>query len=345
MRRVLLLTLMCSLSAVADESALEGVMGIESISVKQSFADRRNEILNKKEFSPNSMPPTESGKEKKTAVKSEEVEKPNREKIRGILNSFKGSSRTKSQRDAVKATNRKISVESGENIVLYVSKGSPNRIRTPFSEPIVMANCDQSEMNRECIISVSDEGGVVNFQTIVDRPIGTFITPKEQPEISINLFVQALDSVPPQDVYIDVKDYKPTKRTKKMDELAEKSEKLRLDEYSEWMNDLTISLVNGDIPEGFSEQRVDGHMKCRLTNIETTPGYILNGGKNRVDIYTIANKGMNKVQVNEPECYKKGVRFVFSYPNPVLYPGQTGELFVVRRKIEKETNKRRRLVR
>ncbi|TNC80099.1 MAG: hypothetical protein C9356_15690 [Oleiphilus sp.] len=332
-----------SISVLAEdagtEMSIEGVMGIEQVKTKTSFQAQRNDMLNKArllaaELDDKSKAQQPAGAENVAGATDvdDEADEPF---YNQILNSTATANRSRTDyREALEETNRTLEVESGENLVLYVSKGSPNRIRTPFQDPMSLADCEQSEQNRECIISVSSAGGVVTYQTITARPIGMFITPKDQPEVSINLSIRALDHVPPQDVYIKVKGYEPKTRTKEMDKLAEASDAVKQEKYNKWINDLAIELIHGKVPSGYAEIGSDDAMTCQLDRLMVEPGYILNGAENRIDVYRVVNDSQMTETIVEPQCYSKGVRFIFANPSPQLAPGEEAELFIVRKKPE-----------
>ena len=334
-----LVIVLCAGNLAAEENAVD----IEDISTTEPFLESRAEMLNNK---------TPIVKEVKPRQVKRQVNVPDREMakrketLKEDLNKYISKAALTSSRhqDALDKTNRIIELESGENAVLYLSKGTPNRIRTPFNEPVAVASCVQEGEGRECIVSVSDEGGVVTFQTIKNRPIGMFIVPKNNPETSINLSIRAISSVPPQDVEVKIKGYKEERKSPRLVSEAKRSDGIMQEKYSEWIHALTMDLANGELPRGYNETKIDQHMTCSQKNLDVTPGYILNGDKNRIDVYKVVNNSQAYQKIVEPYCYKKGVRFIFAYPKPQLRQGEEAELFVVRSKHIKKVNQRTRLV-
>lgn len=237
-------------------------------------------------------------------------------------------------------TNQTLDLASGENRILYISKGNLNRIVTPFNHPMVFSSCQKPE----CVDFVQDN--VVFFGTNSERPIGVFITPQNDPSVAISVTMSANNRTNPQEYRIRLKGYHAkSARAQEDKKKAEKFDDLAAGSYYKWIKDLVVTLVKDDqIPPGYSLSGPDKDMLCRQAGLETVPGQLMDGARYRIEVYRVTNP-TSKVQViQESECHRKGVRFIFAWPNPKLMPHKSAELFVVRHKSQPQFDKRPPLV-
>jgi hypothetical protein len=237
-------------------------------------------------------------------------------------------------------SNRVLSLDSGENRILPISLGNFNRFVTPFDDPKVYSTCSETD----CKSFV--ESNVVFFATANKQPRGLFISPSDNPSISISVTVKPDALINPQEYSININNYAPqTEEVVTSDPDAAKDfEGMGQSKYMTWIRKTFDIVARGEIPPGYSVADPDTSMDCRLDGLDTRPGQVLNGARYRIDVYKVTNTENYVQQVSESACFDEGVKFVFTLPNPKVSPGDSLELFVMRTKPKETFNLRPKLV-
>lgn len=246
----------------------------------------------------------------------------------------------KDRMQSVFKSNRALAVDSGENRITQVSLGNFNRFVTPFDDPKVYSTCPESK----CKSFV--ERNVVFFATADKQPRGLFISPSDDPSISISLTVKPDALINPQEYTIELNGYKPDVKTAtEADPVAASDfEGMGQSKYMKWVRETFDILARGEIPPGYTVGDPDHEMTCQLDGLKTSPGQVLNGTRFRIDVYKVLNPASYVQQITESACFEDGVKFVFTLPNPKLSPGDSLELFVMRTKPTPRFNLRPKLV-
>ncbi|KZX73685.1 hypothetical protein A3715_15660 [Oleiphilus sp. HI0009] len=238
---------------------------------------------------------------------------------------------------------RNIRLESGENRILKVSKGQLNRVITPFKNPVIMNSAKENEA------TIFSTGNVIYFGSSSDRPIGVYVTPENDPSVSLSITFDSKAYIKPQEYHIELDGYSPKQREKKKldDEQQEKInnfERIAVSEYNSWIKAFGYDLAMGNIPPGYSVGPVQNNMRCKLDGLSVEPFQKIEGTKFYVDVYKVINKTSKTKVIVDQQCHKNNVKFIMPWPSHMLEAGDKAELFVVNHYVEQEFNKRVRFV-
>ena len=220
-----------------------------------------------------------------------------------------------------------LNVLPGENAILPVSQGHPNRLITPFGSPRIYTASDaQIEVDHNIIyITPSDRNAVTMFVTEADG--------NQEKALSLTLVPRA---IPPREVRLLVSGdiqlgsgYVSTK--------AENWEKGQ--EYSQVLLETMKTLALGKVPQGFGLRPPvpsDPQISCQMPGVEITPGQAMDGHNTIVMIAKAKNTSKKVIEIQEPLCYTQNVLAVSSWPYVRLAPDQSTELYVIFRRTQPE---------
>lgn len=232
-------------------------------------------------------------------------------------------------------------VEPGVNKIVPVSRGQMNRIVTPFSRPQIFTTAPEDE-----VVFFTKDNVVYYSTRIPKQPIGVFITDKDDSSASISLTFIALD-IEPKEIRIELVGY--VAKNKEQDVLdADRISKAKIfeskisNDYLAWLYDFAKLLVNGDVPQGYSEAMPEGGEFCSMPNLDIKIRHILKGASHKVEVYEAMNKTSSSQDVVEPYCWAKDVNMIIPWPGPTIEPGRSIELLIVRRIDDDYGTKRRR---
>lgn len=239
-----------------------------------------------------------------------------------------------------------ITVTPGVNQVITISTDQPNRIITPFAKPQILSSALQGGTGKECG-EVCVKGNVVYISTKKEYPLGLFITDKnnEQTAISLTLVPRR---IPPREVSLILSDNASVTVSGTPEaEIWETSQP--------FVNSIKKSLLAtalGEVPSGYNLQKIPGNYSLPLCsqnglNFNFEKGQLLAGSNLNFVIGRVTNVSNREIEILETSCGGYDVAAVASFPNTLLKPAQTSEIYVVQRKNAKEkvkTVKRRSLV-
>ena len=231
--------------------------------------------------------------------------------------------------DNVQGLRRQLIVTPGVLEVLPISNGGHiNRIVTPFEEPLVKttSSAEISTVGSVIEVSTQDRGTVVIYVSDQDQtPETTFsvaLVPKSVPPLDINLKFDTL-------------------LTKQLGRQGRFSGKARKWEEQQNYVDALVSimkpLANQQIPPGYSFTQVqpsERHadlFRCRINGLSIQLQQRLDGHNFKVGVHKVTNMLSVPVEIRETACYRKGVAGVSAYPQVVLRPGETTELYIAQR--------------
>lgn len=244
-----------------------------------------------------------------------------------------------------------VSVKTGGNIILPVSKGLQNLIHTNFKSASV-STADTSA-------SISIEGPNVTLVTNSEAPIGLMISEEGAPETTYNLTLIPLD-VPGAMISINtpISAAVQAKREKLADEkqrqdLVERSNSedlqdvaLAQDDYKQRVIDILTPVANGEVPSGFSLQtdRIDRipaseQNPCKF-NFYAKLGQRMVGSREIIDVILVANDTSVGQVVSEQLCSNDGVIATAVFDKAFLRPGEQAELYILRDKLYQERKAR-----
>lgn len=239
--------------------------------------------------------------------------------------------------DRIKPAPGQLKLESGQNAVVGIAIAHLNRIITPFLEPTVKTTSTATTMV---------DGSIVYVATNLEEPIGLFIHEKESPESAISLTLMPAQ-IPPISTKVDLTGVTPVKP--KVKELAARDAAEAYEEahpYPQMISDLMKDLARGEVPEGFGFEELDGSHAfmpaCNQWGLRTIPLQFMQGAEVSAIVAQVTNVGTQVIEVDESKCSAPHVRAVAAWPQTVLAPGESTELYLaVSTPVELNDRKRR----
>ena len=246
-----------------------------------------------------------------------------------------GSAKTAPQKPAIdkqlfESTKVALNVILGENMILPIAAGHPNRLRTPFEKPKVTTLSDAQISVDQSIIYVTPNNNdvVTMFVTETDGD--------QQAAVSLTMVPKA---IPPREIRLLVSDgnglgkdpaaagafssgYSNSKATE-----WEKDQ-----EYTEGLKSTMRELAMSRTPAGYGLRNPvasDPLVACKIPGLKVEPGQTLDGHNVIVIISKATNINSVPLEVNPGACYQPGVLAASVWPNILLAPGQATELYVL----------------
>jgi len=229
----------------------------------------------------------------------------------------------------VNGMRRQLVVTPGVLEVLPISDGGHiNRMSTPFDDPLVKttSGAEISTVGSVVEVSTRDRGTIVVYVSDQDQtPETTFsvaLVPKSVPPLDINLRFDPLLA-------------KQFGREGKLSGKAKKWEEQQ--NYVDALTSLMKPLANQEIPPGYSFTQVAGGeshadlFRCKINGLRIDLQQRLDGHNFKVGVHKVTNMLSVPVEIRETACYRKGVAAVSAYPQVVLRPGETTELYIAQR--------------
>ncbi len=225
-------------------------------------------------------------------------------------------------------------VKPGGNVVIPVAIGLLNRIATPFSDARVRTANDGEIFTERGDVQVA----VDNYATI-----NVFVSENGVPDSTVSLTFVPRAKIPPTTASLKIpvsgklaKDLRHAKQ-KAMWALDDGNgsgvdDKGVTSEHSKRLKKIMKSVAQGEIPNGFAlEDEKSAVHPCSMP-LEQVQGQQLQGSRLTIDVYRITNRSRQIQEVREEACYRPRVLAVATYPETVLQPGQSTELYIVKAK-------------
>lgn len=219
----------------------------------------------------------------------------------------------------------------GENKLVNVSVGQPNRIVTPFPNPAVL------KMDTKSVVSIRQN--VIYFATDQKYPVTLHIREQgsESQDVSLTLMPQ---KIPPREIDIKVPDQDQNMiRNAYVDKPAKAWETGQ--PYQETLVKLMRAIAKGEIPQGYRIRKFGDNDLAPLCdqkglNFRFSKGQVITG--NFLEAFVgvaknVTNKGIEFVETN---CASNRVAAVSSWPHTYLLPGQETEVYVVNKIRQKQ---------
>lgn len=217
-----------------------------------------------------------------------------------------------------------IVVSSGVNELISVSKGYPNRILTPFEDPVV----DTLQGSNKSFL-FDKKGSVLLISPTTERPVGIFVRENGQFDnaISLTLIPKA---IPPREIHLKFDGSQViSKKTSRRAKTWEKSQP-----FVSLLGNLYSDLVKGKLPSGYSLTKPEPQdvyqFNCDFGDapIYTTLEQLVEGGELRVGVLSAYNDSDVPLEPRESSCDNFGVASVAFYPS-VIKPKSYSEVFIV----------------
>lgn len=216
---------------------------------------------------------------------------------------------------------RSIKVESGVNEIVKVAQGHLNRIVTPFRHPQVRTTAS----NANTQVSSS----VVYVAPSSSAPVTLYVTEKGDESVAISLTLVPR-RVPPRSFSINVGGgYHPVSPAK-----AQNWE--RASDYQQSITNVLREVALGKIPPGYSmaDKPKSDPPYCYQKGLTFDFRQSLLGHDFEVAVGKITNNTGHRVEFSENSClYERRVAAVSAWPNIVLQPGASSEVYTVLRPV------------
>lgn len=189
--------------------------------------------------------------------------------------------------------------------VITVSNRFMNRIATPFKAPRIIDTTN--------VTFRQDDSSIFMLPTST-APFVIYITGTEPGDQVVSFTVLPKD-IPAQTIVLQL-------------DVPSTARKQKVESYTQQIVDLLRKVASGGVPEGFSEGRMPNAVAVGQ-EIQILPQTRYSGSWVDVYKYSVVNGSKNVVELSETSFYKKGVRAVSIYPNIVVQPGETTNVFVI----------------
>ena len=221
--------------------------------------------------------------------------------------------------------------KSGVNEIIPISSGFTNRFITPFEHPVVVTSAGKD------VLSHTVSGNIVYIGTNSLKPLGIYITDKDNNMNAISMTVIP-KAIPPREIRLTLVGYtKPNKGTRKK---AVKWEMAR--PYIQTVKSIMRDMAFNKIPPGYSLENFAGSMLCNQEGLNVTAKQKLAGGNMDILVFKATNISMAPFLINEPSCYHAGIIAISSWPYARLELQQSTELYVI---VKKQDNASPHLIR
>lgn len=223
-----------------------------------------------------------------------------------------------------------LNVILGENMILPIAAGHPNRLRTPFETPKVTTLSDAQISVDQSIIYVTPNNNDV---------VTMFVTEKggdQQAAVSLTLVPKA---IPPREIRLLVSSGKGQERDSGVigsygsGYSGSKAIEWEKDqEYTEALKSTLRELAMNRTPAGYGLRgpvASDPMVSCKIPGLKIEPGQTLDGHSVLAVISKATNINTVPMEVNPGACYQPGVLAASAWPSILLAPGQATELYVL----------------
>lgn len=212
----------------------------------------------------------------------------------------------------------------GVNRIMKISRGHPNRLIAPFSEPEVRTTNTDAE--------ITTSGEIIYVATGSEQPVTLFVSPKgnERVAASITLLPQA---IPPQEIRfkLDAGD----EVIKYANPTAEQWETRT--SYVDTITEAFRALATQDLPQGYTmrEPGPKDHLSCYAgKHVSFELGQVVEGHNMEIQVAVAKNHGSRPVEIVGHQCAGQRVLAAAEWPRSVLEPGQKTEMFIAIQRLE-----------
>jgi conjugal transfer pilus assembly protein TraK len=213
-----------------------------------------------------------------------------------------------------------VEVIPGENAILIIAGNHPNRIITPFESPVVHTT---SQAKFEVI------GSVIYVTASLDAgPSTLFVTEEDDETMALSLTLVP-KAIPPKEIHLKLK------HPQFIQISSPKAKKWEASlPYVDMLKNVITKIAKGEIPPGYNLRNITSYDPVPVceTNISLEPKQVIDGHRIQVIISRATNITNKKMLFNEASCYQNKVLAVAVWPNALLEPGQSTELYVIFKK-------------
>ncbi|MCK7553388.1 TraK domain-containing protein [Marinobacter goseongensis] len=221
----------------------------------------------------------------------------------------------------------------GVNQLATISRGHPNRVVTPFTNPEIRTTATGAE------ISTADS--VVYVATDQEGPVTLYISERGQPRLAASLTLVP-QPIPPQEIVFNFTD-DIARDFKIANPRAEDWETRQ--PYVDTIVDLFRTLATQDLPSGYSLRKPHGSDVITCfggQHVAFELGQVVEGHNIEVQILRATNVSDVTVEVIGHQCSGNAVMAAAEWPHSILSPGQSTEMYVAKHRLERITPEIRR---
>ncbi|MGH0003622.1 hypothetical protein ACQU0X_26395 [Pseudovibrio ascidiaceicola] len=251
-------------------------------------------------------------------------------KARPVINPANYPKRKDERSPAAQST---LNMVPGVNQIVPIAQNHPNRIVTPFANPVVKSTTLEAGSTTECgEVCITDN--VIYVATNKDYPVTMFITERGSEAVALSL-TMVPKRIPPKEINLQLSQGDVTNIVANRN--AERWETSQ--PFVEVIRNVFRETAQGRVPQGYvlsKTPRSADLPNCTQAGIETkfSSGQLYTGHNLSVFIGVAENKTKRAIEFNEQSCGAWNVAAVTTWPYSVLLPGQKTEVFVaVRRNV------------
>lgn len=314
---------------------------------------------------------------KTDAVKKEEADSQNEQKLRFVTKEGTGGSKTISQSPQVTLPDSPLSQPAGDvNKILEEAKRAGGvaldsiqreinmpglKKDDPTLKPFVLhtrngvneiiklsstlLNRIATPFKKPVLIDANDVaykivGSDIYYMPVGDNPTGLFITDSLNTSQTISLTVIPDNSIPGQNLIVKMEDLRAIKNLALAASTEDEAEisQPKASDYTSFIRSVMTQAVKGKIP-GFSPVPLEGGV-ARMGEINITPELVFTGSVLDVYRYKIQNISNKSIDLSETAFARDGVKAISFFPLSSLESGQESYVFLLAEKPEsaKEDN-------
>lgn len=215
-------------------------------------------------------------------------------------------------------------LKPGVNRIMQISRGHPNRLVAPFSNPEVRTTNTDAE--------ITTSGEIIYVATGSEQPVTLFVSPKgnERMAASITLLPKA---IPPQEIRFTLDAGKEV--IKYANPTAEQWETRT--SYIDTITQAFRALALQDLPQGYAMRSPtqQDYLSCYAgKHVSFDLGQVVEGHNMEIQIAVATNNGPHPIEVIGHQCAGKRVLAAAEWPRSVLEPGQKTEIFVALQRLD-----------
>lgn len=229
-------------------------------------------------------------------------------------------------------------MEPGVNQLVPVAIDQINRIVTPFD----MATVKMSKLNGPPV-DITSQGRVVYVTLTQDTPLSLFIYEKGDDSLALSLTLIP-QRIPARELTLALPATMPV-NTRNNNPVAERFE--RSQPYINTVRTVFRHVALGEVPPGYALSNVKPDVQvpiCRAPGLafDFSHGQIMVGHSFDVFVGVVKNAGATPVEVMEQGCGNWNVAAVAAWPDNVLDPGKSSEVYLMTKKAEQQTRAAKR---
>lgn len=215
-------------------------------------------------------------------------------------------------------------LKPGVNRIMKISRGHPNRLVAPFSNPEVRTTNTDAE--------ITTSGEIIYVATGSEQPVTLFVSPKgnERVAASITLLPKA---IPPQEIRFTLD--AGNEVIKYANPTAEQWETRT--SYIDTITKAFRALALQDLPDGYAmrDPVPQDYLTCYAgKHVSFELGQVVEGHNMEIQVAVATNNGSQPIEIVGHQCAGDRVLAAAEWPRSILEPGQKTELFIALQRLD-----------